>query len=404
MKTLITVLVFSLLLIPSVDATFSIVAVDTATGDVGGAGASCIDNAQIITSLLENIGGVHTQAWWLKDNQKNARILMAAGIDPDSIISWLYINDDEGRPEKRQYGVVTLAGNGASAGFTGTSTDYYKGHITGPGYAIQGNILLGPEILTGMENAFLTTDGPLQDKLMAALEAAKVPGADTRCLANNKSSISAFIRVIKPGDGSTPFLYKAITNTTGSTEPLDLLKIEFDNWKVSQFTNADETVVDVSPSILLADGISTAAITITPKDASGNLPAYAPNSISVSVSQGTVSEAVDNLDGSYSSTLTAGTDSYIDDIQVEIQTEDVITTLNNATTVTYFVCGDVDFSGGFPIISDLTFIVDYLFAGGDAPPVQNAADTNADGEVGISDLTTLVNYLFASGNLSCGLK
>ena len=76
----------------------------------------------------------------------------------------------------------------------------YKNHIVGPNYAIQGNILSGQAILDSMEARFLATPGPLADKLMAALQGANVPGADTRCLANGTSSLSAFLRVAKPND------------------------------------------------------------------------------------------------------------------------------------------------------------------------------------------------------------
>ena len=67
-------------------------------------------------------------------------------------------------------------------------------------YSIQGNILLGAEILDSMEARFLAATGPLSDRLMACLQGANVPGADSRCLANGTSSLSAFVRVAKPGD------------------------------------------------------------------------------------------------------------------------------------------------------------------------------------------------------------
>jgi len=63
-------------------ATFSIVAVDTVTGAVGGAGASCIAGAQILNDIIEGVGGVHTQALWLAQNQANAHTLLAAEYRP----------------------------------------------------------------------------------------------------------------------------------------------------------------------------------------------------------------------------------------------------------------------------------------------------------------------------------
>ncbi len=217
MKTSLLLRIFlsaCLVIIPlSASATFSIVAVDTVTGAVGGAGASCIGGAVIINDIIEGIGAVHSQALWNAENQANAHDLLEAGLSPDSIISWVYWNDVEGTPGSRQYLAVTLNGPGDSHAYTGSQNDSWRGHINGPGYAIAGNILLGPEIIQDMEIAFLAEDGPLEDKLMAAIQAANVPGADTRCLSYGKPAISSFIRVTHIGDGDTPYLDLVVNNT-----------------------------------------------------------------------------------------------------------------------------------------------------------------------------------------------
>jgi hypothetical protein len=61
-----------------------------------------------------------------------------------------------------------------------------------------------------------------------------------------------------------------------------------------------------------------------------------------------------------------------------------------------FVCGDINGSGGRPDISDLTYLVEYLFLLGDPPVSMAGANVSGQGEVDISDLTTLVNYLFVT--------
>ena len=219
--------------------TFSIGAVDTITGEIGSAGASCIDETQIqggaiiISDIIPGRGAIHTQSYWNATNQQNAHARMVEGLSPQEIIDWLVANDVANNPTRRQYGIVDFdsAGNPRSAGFTGTNCLDYKNHITGPNYAIQGNILLGPEILDSIEARFLNTPGSLPEKLMAALQGANVPGADSRCLENGTSSLSAFIRVAWPSDtNGTFYLDLNVPSIPEGMEPIDSLQILFDEW------------------------------------------------------------------------------------------------------------------------------------------------------------------------------
>ncbi len=62
-----------------------------------------------------------------------------------------------------------------------------------------------------------------------------------------------------------------------------------------------------------------------------------------------------------------------------------------------YICGDVDGNGEEPDVSDLTYLVDYLFKGGPPPPAMGAANVDGINGVNIADLTYLVNYLFRGG-------
>lgn len=220
---------FAALLPRSAEATFSIAAIDPVTGEVGSAGASCVSGSIILSDVHPGVGVVHTQSFWNSQNQQYARMLMNQGYAPAAIIDSLVANDAQGNPGVRQYGIVDRVAGGRSAAFTGSNCLDWKGHITTPTYSIQGNILLGPEIIADMETAFTTTDGSLADRLMAALQAAKRPRADTRC--TNKSAISAFIRVAQPNDPVNDlFLNLNVNNTTGSTDPIDVLQQLYDEW------------------------------------------------------------------------------------------------------------------------------------------------------------------------------
>ena len=61
------------------------------------------------------------------------------------------------------------------------------------------------------------------------------------------------------------------------------------------------------------------------------------------------------------------------------------------------LCGDINGDGTGPDISDMTHLVDYLFAGGPPPVMLNAADLNGSGEIDIADLTYFVEFLFGGG-------
>ncbi len=218
--------------------TFSIVAMDPVTGEVGSAGASCVDldannipTDDFLGELFPGLGAINTQAWYIPANQANARARMNEGYTPSEIIDWLLNNDVQNQPQLRQYGIVGKVGdNVESAAHTGTSTDNYKGHILGPNYAIQGNILLGPEVLENMEQGFLNTEGDLACKLMGAMQGANMVGADTRCTNNETSSLFAFVKVAQPSDtfGNPSFLVSTRTGATDQVEPINELQVLFD--------------------------------------------------------------------------------------------------------------------------------------------------------------------------------
>lgn len=240
MKTNIIISLFTILMAQAglSQDTFSIVAVDSVTGEVGSAGASCVDlfqfglpNDDFLGKLIPNVGAINTQAHYLASNQNNATDRMNLGETPSQIISWLVANDVQSQPEVRQYGIAALVdGSPMTAAHTGSSTDDYKNHILGPNYSIQGNILLGQEILDSMESRFLNEPGDLACKLMAALQGANMIGADTRCNLNGTSSLFAFVKVAQPTDpvGSPSLNVSVRTADNAGIEPIDSLQTKFD--------------------------------------------------------------------------------------------------------------------------------------------------------------------------------
>ena len=239
--------------------TFSIVAVDTITMEVGSAGASCIDGSIIISDVLPGIGAIHTQSFWNQSNQINARNWMNEGHTAQEIISLLINNDVQNNPSIRQYGIITLDTTSRSAAFTGDNCYNYKNHIIGPNYAIQGNILLGQAVLDSIEHNFLNTEGPLYVKLMAAMQGANISGADSRCLQFETSSLSSFLRLAKEDDRpDSLYIDINVNNVDYGIEPIDSLQVLFDNWFISEhpFLNGDvdrDSVISILDLLIILD-------------------------------------------------------------------------------------------------------------------------------------------------------
>ncbi len=346
MKPLTSILLFLIVTLISCNITaqdtFSIVAVDTVTGEIGSAGASCVGaingvGAYIISDVIEGIGGIHTQASWLAANQQNAHARMLEGLSPQEIIDWLVANDVQGNPAIRQYGIVDLTRNGESAGYTGNNCLNYKNHATGPGYSIQGNILLGSLIIDTMETTFLNTPGPLADKLMAALQAAKILGADTRCASRGTSSESGFIKVVRLGDGGAPYLQIIIPDTPAGTDPIDLVQEGFNDWKDSLYTFVDPFLSEIEaiPDTIPADGTSEAEINVTPKNNSDTLLAAGLHIILSNTGSGVLENVTDNGDGTYTAVITSPTETGSDTISAMVISSDDTLSLHQQIIITY---------------------------------------------------------------------
>lgn len=217
--------------------TFSITAVDPVTGLVGSAGASCIAGSIILSDVHPNRGVIHTQASYNATNQSVGRNLMNLGFTPQQIIDSLIARD--ANHFVRQYGITDFIGTTVrTAGYTGVNCTNYKNHNLGPTFTVQGNILLGQQILDSMYSRYINTPGTMAEKLMAALQGAKVIGADTRCNPI-RSSISAFIRVAKPTDPQNgPYWLDLNVQTVPSPkDPIDSLQILFNQWQTTGISN-----------------------------------------------------------------------------------------------------------------------------------------------------------------------
>ena len=262
----------------SAQDTFSIIAVDPATGEVGSAGASCVTGVgaggiiDIITDIIPGKGGVNSQAWVCipNTNLQNAILRMEEGLSPQEIIDWLLLNDSCSSqnfdPAFRQYGIADLDGGGnpRTAGWTGNMADDYKEDRQASNFSVQGNILLDVSVIDNMEANFNNTAGTLADKLMAAMQGANFAGADSRCLANGTSSTTAYLLVYRADDEpNDPYLRLNVGQQAPGIEPIDILQDLYDNFlavedvelnnKLRLFPNpaTNELTLNVDPSIVL---------------------------------------------------------------------------------------------------------------------------------------------------------
>jgi uncharacterized Ntn-hydrolase superfamily protein len=173
-------------------ATFSIAACDLKAQTWGIAVASKFPAVgSVVPWATAKVGAIATQALANTSFGPDGLDLLAGGLAAQQALDQL-LASDPGR-EHRQIGIVDHQGN--SATFTGQSCMEWAGGISHPGYAIQGNILAGPEVVRQMETAFLRTTGELPERLLTALEAGNRAGGDRR------GRQSAAIYVVKPRGG-----------------------------------------------------------------------------------------------------------------------------------------------------------------------------------------------------------
>lgn len=175
--------------------TFSIVAVDPATGQLGVAVQSKFPAVgALVPAARAGVGAVATQALANVAWKQDALKLLAEGVAPDEIVRRLVAADPDA--DDRQLGLVDAKGRAAT--FTGKRCFDHASGIAGDGFAVQGNILAGRGVVEGMAAAYVAARAagkPLAERLLAALEAGQRAGGDRR------GQESAALLVVRPGGG-----------------------------------------------------------------------------------------------------------------------------------------------------------------------------------------------------------
>jgi uncharacterized Ntn-hydrolase superfamily protein len=157
--------------------TYSIVARDTATGELGVAVQShWFTVGSVVPWARPGIGAVATQS--IAEVRHGPRVLdsLAGGTSaPEALARSLAA--DPGAAT-RQVGVVD--GHGHTAAHTGSGCIPFAGHVTGDAVSCQANMMATERVWPAMLDAFSGADGPLSARLLAALDAAEAEGGDVR--------------------------------------------------------------------------------------------------------------------------------------------------------------------------------------------------------------------------------
>ncbi|MBA2540057.1 MAG: DUF1028 domain-containing protein [Deltaproteobacteria bacterium] len=157
--------------------TFSIVARDPVTGDLGVAVQSHWFSVGTLVSWAEpGVGAVATQAFAEPAYGPKGLELMRNGATAPDALKQLTAADK--LKQVRQLGFVDAAGNASS--FTGEQCIVHADGYAGAGYAIQANMMANDLVVPAMKHAYETASGDLADRLLAALDAAQEVGGDIR--------------------------------------------------------------------------------------------------------------------------------------------------------------------------------------------------------------------------------
>jgi uncharacterized Ntn-hydrolase superfamily protein len=175
--------------------TYSIVAWDSATGDLGVAVQSKFPNVGgIVPWAKSGVGAVATQSLSNTDYGEKGLELMAQGATAEEALRIIVRRDP--MLQDRQVGMVDARGNAAS--FSGRTTFDWSGGrvgapsgrgtvsggkgevIVGRGYSAQANIMVSDQTVKNLAETFERTSGGLADRLLAALKAGQAGGGDKR--------------------------------------------------------------------------------------------------------------------------------------------------------------------------------------------------------------------------------
>ena len=237
--------------------TYSIVAYDSVTGDLGIAVQSKFPNVGgLVPWARAGVGAVATQSLSNTDYGEKGLELIARGATAPEAMRIIMRADQ--RPSQRQVGMVDARGNAAS--WTGDSTfDWAGGRtggrpdgqtggkgqlITGRGYAAQANIMVSDATVRNMAETFERTRGSLADRLLGALGAGQAGGGDKRGMQ------SAALLVVRANAGYLGATDRYIDiRVYDAPDPIKELQRLYELHKLYFFTTDSADLVPITPAL-----------------------------------------------------------------------------------------------------------------------------------------------------------
>ncbi|HXE83256.1 MAG TPA: DUF1028 domain-containing protein [Gemmatimonadales bacterium] len=237
--------------------TYSIVAYDSVTGDLGIAVQSKFPNVGgLVPWAKAGIGAVATQSLSNTDYGEKGLELLARGATAPEAMRIIMRSDP--RPSQRQVGMVDAHGNAAS--WTGDSTFDWAGGTTGGqavrrlagkgelivgrGYAAQANIMVSDATVRNMADTFERAKGSLADRLLAALVAGQAGGGDKRGMQ------SAALLVVRAGAGYLGATDRYIDiRVYDAPDPIKELQRLYELHKLYFFTTDSADLMPITPAL-----------------------------------------------------------------------------------------------------------------------------------------------------------
>jgi uncharacterized Ntn-hydrolase superfamily protein len=208
-------------------STFSIIAVDQATGELGvGVQSRAFAAGAAVPFAKPGVGVVATQASANRSYGPKAIALLEQGLSPAEVVKRI-TDEDPGRDTRQ---VAVIDAKGRSAVYTGKRVidrnadpadvvhfGAWAGHVSGRNFSVQGNTLASEAVVKAMADAYDHGTGSMAERLMSALDAGQSKGGDIRGMqsagilvvrplpANSESTVERIVD-IRVDDAANPFV------------------------------------------------------------------------------------------------------------------------------------------------------------------------------------------------------